>query len=518
MLQQRGIASGRVAEEAPLPLSWEQPPTTTPIDLLIIDSCAASRGSIRLILSSFRPSTYRFREAATAAMGAAEISERIPECVLMDCDLPDQHGVNLLKEFAAAEVIACPFILISDSDDASGCARAFGGNARDFLSKKNLSGQIWDNAISHAVARYRSPSQLQQPSRSADNDDLMRAAQEAGRVGDFEWHVESGKSRFGGAYFALYGLPPDHPGLSFTEWLELIHPEDRNRVRSEIGSCLLNNSDFSFEFRVLLPNGAVRWILSRGAVRSGANGRCLTGVNVDISETKEVELALLTENAELQEFAYMAGHDLQAPLRTISVFAELLEQTFNTHPDTRIRQAIQQVTQSAERMRAVIGDLLEFARAGNPVEPVATRKPLQAALDTALGNLHSEIQATGARISTAGLDTVCSFGPDLPHVFQNLIGNAIKYRKLGTTPEIRVTCEAQRGGHVVAVHDSGIGFAPEHSTRIFQPFQRLAGAHIPGTGLGLPICKRLVERNGGRIWAEGSPGAGAAFYFSLPAA
>jgi light-regulated signal transduction histidine kinase (bacteriophytochrome) len=242
----------------------------------------------------------------------------------------------------------------------------------------------------------------------------------------------------------------------------------------------------------------------------------MTGVNIDISEAKQVELALLAENAELQEFAYMAGHDLQAPLRTISVFAELLEKSFVTHPDARIRQAIQQVTRGAERMRAVIGDLLEFARCGNAVEPVAARKPLQTAVDIALGSLQSEVQATGARISTAGLNTVCSFGSDLPHVFENLIGNAIKYRKPGTAPEIRVTCEARSGGHVVAVHDDGIGFAAEHSSRIFQPFQRLAGTDIPGTGLGLPICKRLVERNVGQIWAESSPGAGATFFFTLP--
>jgi light-regulated signal transduction histidine kinase (bacteriophytochrome) len=302
--------------------------------------------------------------------------------------------------------------------------------------------------------------------------------------------------------------------------MELIHPEDRERVALEVEQCLLHKSQFSFQFRVLLPDGSTRWILSRGAVTAEENGQghCMTGVNVDISEAKQVELALLNENSELQEFAYMAGHDLQAPLRTISVFAELLEKTFVSHPDPRIRQAIWQVTRGAERMRSVITDLLEFARVSNSAEPVAARKPLQAAVDIALGNLQSEIHASGARISTSGLDTVCSFGSDLPHVFQNLIGNAIKYRKPGTSPEIRVTCEQRSGGHVVAVHDDGIGFDVEHSSRIFQPFQRLGGSEIPGTGLGLPICKRLVERNGGQIWAEASPGAGASFFFTIPSA
>jgi signal transduction histidine kinase len=167
-------------------------------------------------------------------------------------------------------------------------------------------------------------------------------------------------------------------------------------------------------------------------------------------------------------------------------------------------------------MRTLVGDLLEFARAGNTYEPRIFTRPIQYALDTAMVNLHGDIQTTGAEISSQGLESNASYGKGLPQVFQNLIGNAIKYRRTDLKPQIRVRCTERATDWLLEIVDNGLGFEQAHAERIFLPFQRLAGQEISGTGLGLPICKRLVERQGGQIWAESSPGEGSRFCFTLP--
>ncbi|MCU1326119.1 MAG: domain S-box [Bryobacterales bacterium] len=491
-----------------------------PIDLIVIDDSDGDRDLIRFLLGAAADGRYKIREAPTAADGARLIRQQMPECVLLDCGLPDKNGVKLLSELAAAEDLKCPFILLSGNSDPRLSAKAFGVGAQDFLSKNELTPAILDRAIQHALARFHGARRQQKAiDAAAEWGNILRAAEEGSGIGTYYWDVETGATRFGGQYLGLYGRTPGDVPLSIEEWMERVHPGDRARVKAEFERSLDLGAEFSSIFRVVWPDATVHWLMSRGAVSIDAvtGGRRMTGINVDISETKATEEALLSSNSELQEFAFMAGHDLQAPLRTVSVFTELLDRTFASHPDVRIRQAIQEVMRGSERMRSLIDDLLQFAQAGHESEHVVVRKPLQYALDLALANLRFDIEASGARIATEGLETVCSFGNDLAHVFQNLIGNSIKYRRPGIAPEIRVSCAAAKDGYVIAVKDNGMGFGMKDADTIFQPFQRLMNQDIAGTGLGLPICKRLVERHGGKIWTESEPGVGSTFYFTLPA-
>jgi signal transduction histidine kinase len=226
--------------------------------------------------------------------------------------------------------------------------------------------------------------------------------------------------------------------------------------------------------------------------------------------------ALGRSNAELEQFAYVASHDLQEPLRMVSSYMQLFEKRYAGQVDPQTQKYINYAVEGAKRMQALIGGLLEFSRVGRvdePFEPVDTG----AALDQALVSLRSAIEETHAVVTRGQLPTVTGNAGRLAQVFQNLVGNAIKFRRPDGAPSIHVTAIPRRTEWLFAVKDDGIGIEPQYAERIFVIFQRLhTRAEYPGTGIGLSVCKKVIERHGGRIWVESEPGTGATFHFTLP--
>ncbi len=224
---------------------------------------------------------------------------------------------------------------------------------------------------------------------------------------------------------------------------------------------------------------------------------------------------LKRSNAELEQFASVTSHDLQAPLTTISMYAELLERRRGAHEDGDL-DLVDGIRGATQQARTLIRDLLEYSRAGRghlSVEDV----PAGIVVDQALEQLAGAIEATGAQVSVGELPVVRADRANLCRVFQNLIGNAVKFTGEETA---RVSIEAQRdnGDWRFSVRDNGIGMNPDHARRIFEPFQRLHGEEdYPGTGIGLAVCERIIDQLGGRIWVTSSPGAGSVFSFTLPA-
>lgn len=223
-------------------------------------------------------------------------------------------------------------------------------------------------------------------------------------------------------------------------------------------------------------------------------------------------------NKELEQFAYIASHDLQEPLRMVSSYTMLLKRRYQERLDKDADEFIDYAVDGVLRMQALINDLLAYSRAGRgprPSEPTDSAD----ALGKALRNLEAAIRGRDALISAAELPTVMAGHQQLVQLFQNLIGNAIKFCPSDRRPEIQVSAQPQPTTWLFAVRDNGIGIDPTYADRIFQIFQRLHRREdYPGTGIGLAICKKIVERQGGRIWVESSPGNGATFFFSLPAA
>lgn len=233
-----------------------------------------------------------------------------------------------------------------------------------------------------------------------------------------------------------------------------------------------------------------------------------------LSKLKESAEALERNNVQLQQFAYVASHDLQAPLRRILSFCQLLQRRLQGKLDTDSDEFIGYIVEGAKGMQTLVSDLLTFSRVGTQGKPF---KPVDSSvvLDEARRNLEMSVQETNATITRDTLPTVVVDRTQLVQLFQNLLSNAIKYRG-DQTPKIHVTAEEKSGEWLFGIRDNGIGIDPKHHSDIFAIFKRLHGDEIPGTGIGLAVCKRIVERHKGRIWVESQLGQGSTFYFTIP--
>jgi len=236
----------------------------------------------------------------------------------------------------------------------------------------------------------------------------------------------------------------------------------------------------------------------------------------DLNQRLRDRAAELTRsNAELESFAYVASHDLQEPLRMVSSYVELLARRYQGQLDDDADEFIAYAVDGANRMRNLINDLLLYSRAGTRGKDLEVVDG-EAVLSASLANLRLAIEESGATISHDPLPTILADARQLGQVFQNLISNAIKFRS-DKPPEIHISAERTGDNWCFAVRDNGIGLAPEFFDRIFVIFQRLhTKEEYPGTGIGLAVSKRIVERHGGQIWLESQPGEGTTFYFTLP--
>ena len=231
----------------------------------------------------------------------------------------------------------------------------------------------------------------------------------------------------------------------------------------------------------------------------------------------QAEEEVRRSNSDLQQFAYAASHDLQEPLRGIAGFAGLLEKRYKGKFDRKADEFIDYIIDDVKRMQALINDLLEYSRI-EAKGKVFKATNCSVALEEAFYNLRSVIEETAADITYDLLPTVMADAPQLKRLFQNLIGNAIKFRGK-ERPRIHISAERKENNWVFSVKDNGIGFDVQFADRIFVVFQRLhARQEYPGTGIGLAICKKIVEHHGGHIWVESEPGNGSTFYFTIPAA
>jgi signal transduction histidine kinase len=225
---------------------------------------------------------------------------------------------------------------------------------------------------------------------------------------------------------------------------------------------------------------------------------------------------LARSNAELEQFAYVASHDLQEPLRKVASFCQLLEQRYKGQLDERADQYIDFAVDGAKRMQQLINDLLAFSRVGRTSGDFAPID-LDETVRSALADLDSAMVDSRARVDADALPTVLGEASLLALVFQNLIGNALKFRS-DAPPKVRLTAERRDGEWLISCSDNGIGIDPEYAERIFVIFQRLHGKdEYAGTGIGLAMCRKIVEHHGGRIWLDPDAGPGTTFRFTLPA-
>jgi PAS domain S-box-containing protein len=322
----------------------------------------------------------------------------------------------------------------------------------------------------------------------------------------------------------MTGYPPGEFLADPDLMMRTVHPEDKKAVEEYHAETLESAVSHSQEFRIITKSGETRWIDHQCFPICDETGRVIgrRGMNLDVTERKQAEeelkntlIDLERSNKELEQFAYVASHDLQEPLRMISSYTQLLARRYKGRLDQDADEFIAYAAEGANSMQRLINDLLAYSRVGTRGKPPAPTLSGQA-LDRALENLKLAIEENGAEISREVLPAVAADDIQLTQLFQNLVANAIKFRSEKPL-KIRIDCEARGGEWVFSVHDNGIGIDPQYFDRIFIIFQRLhERGKYPGTGIGLAVCKKIVQRHGGRIWVESESGKGSTFFFSLP--
>ena len=233
-------------------------------------------------------------------------------------------------------------------------------------------------------------------------------------------------------------------------------------------------------------------------------------------ERERLVRELERSNRELEEFPHVVSHDLQAPIRMVKSFADLLARHSNQQLDEKSKRYIDYVQRGALQMEDLVKSLLQYATVGQDA-PANQEVNLATVVNEVCLLLRPSIEEAGAEILCGPLAVVCGDSVQLQRVVQNLVSNALKYRQAGSPPKITLFCEIDSGFCTVFVTDNGPGIPAKYHERIFQPLKRLHGNDIEGTGMGLAVCRKIVERHGGQIWVESEPGMGARFIFTLPA-
>lgn len=356
----------------------------------------------------------------------------------------------------------------------------------------------------------------------------LEEAQRVGGTGSWAWDLPTGEVTWSDHLYRLFGFEPGEIDPSFERFLEEVHPEDREEVEATIRTCAEEKVPMHLEYRVRPRDGRARWHLAQGEVEVDADGEPvrMTGIVQDITERVETqrEIARHAEelersNLDLERFAYIASHDLQEPLRAISGFLDLLARRYEGQLDDKAQHYISRAVTGAERMRSLIEGLLAYSRVesrGHPPEPV----DVESLLGGVEAMLATQIDDTGGTITHGPLPTVLADREQLAHVLQNLISNALKFHREATAPQIHVTATDQGEAWRFSVTDDGVGIPEGREEEVFEIFRRLHPRDVyPGDGVGLALCRRIIDRHGGRIWAQSPPDGqetGTAVHFTLP--
>ncbi|MGB4872440.1 MAG: PAS domain S-box protein, partial [Candidatus Promineifilaceae bacterium] len=310
-------------------------------------------------------------------------------------------------------------------------------------------------------------------------------------------------------------------------WWDITHPDFLASGHDYMQQLIQRTiPSYNEELTIAHKSGDTIWVRLNRILLFNADNQPLYLVsdieNITQRKTAEAEInRILAElersNIELQQFAYVASHDLQEPLRMVTSYLQLLQRRYSGKLDSDADEFIGYAVDGANRMKQLIQDLLSFSRVGTrgkPFEPVE----IKVILKEALTNLETSIQETAAQIDHDDLlPTITGDAGQLVQLFQNLLSNAIKFRS-EAPPKIHIGVQKQESDWQFSIRDNGIGFDPQFSDRIFIIFQRLhTRANYGGTGIGLAICKKIVERHGGNIWVHSQPNAGTTFYFTIPA-
>ncbi len=380
----------------------------------------------------------------------------------------------------------------------------------------------------------------------------LNEAQDIAKLGHWEWDIISGTLYWSKGMYRVFDLDDTQP-ISYDLFLNCVHPDDREQVNRLVTTALETRVFPEYYHRVIVKSGEVRTIHARGEIVVDSKGDVikLLGTGQDVTEIKKAEQALLIKtrelqqvNSELEKFAYVASHDLQEPLRKLTTYASLLNNDYKHLLDENGLLFLDKITHSSLRMKKLINDVLNFSKLSSQqmeVEPTDLHEIVQ----NIVSDLEIVIADSGAQVTVENLPEIEANALQMHQLFINLISNALKFRKENEAPRIHIGCTMVPGLQLpaeyiqkyqyrfntigsenlmgqekfcqVTITDNGIGFNQQYIARIFEVFQRLHNKkQYEGTGIGLAICKKIIENHDGYITAESHEGQGSVFTIYLP--
>lgn len=373
-----------------------------------------------------------------------------------------------------------------------------------------------------------------------ESEARLKRSQEIAKLGSWELDLANQRLTWSDEVYRIFGIQPQEFGATYETFLEAVHPDDRAAVDAAYSSSIREGRDtYEIEHRVVRKStGEIRIVHERCEHIRDATGRIIRSIGMvhDITERKEMEEALRRSrdelelrvqertvelefrNKELQDFAFVASHDLQEPLRKVRTFGSMLAGKCGDSLDETSGDYLRRMQKAAARMQNLLNSLLAYSRVTTKVEPLRGTD-LKKSVESALSNLEIMVKEKNASVQILDLPTIRADRVQMVQLFQNLIGNALKFNRNGEEPHIKIHAEKAEDCYEIYVEDDGIGFDERYLDKIFQPFQRLHGSssEYEGVGMGLAICRKIVERRGGKITARSQLGKGSTFIVTLPA-
>lgn|GEM_PF-2096720 len=395
-----------------------------------------------------------------------------------------------------------------------------------------------DNKITGIVGISRDITKEKQVELDLRNSKyFLEKAQKVGQIGHWISDRTTGKLTWSEEACRIFGIALDNFDGRIQTFLDKIHPDDREKVKSATAFAIEHNEAYSIDHRIILTNGIIKWVHEQGEIIYNETGKATTliGVVQDITERKKIENEILKLNNELEEkvinrteqlmtanegleaFSYSVSHDLMTPLRAISSYSGILKDNYEARLDARAIRLIDRIIANSKKMGRLIDDLLAFARLGRQ-EVRNQHINMDSLVRSCIEELLQNYPERKFNLKVHAMPSCEGDKGMIRQVWTNLLSNAFKYSLKAEEPKIEIGATDGEAMHIYFIRDNGVGFEMEYIHKLFGVFQRLhSDEEFEGTGVGLALVKRIINKHKGDVWAESSPGKGATFYFSMPA-
>ena len=499
--------------------------------ILLIDDEPDDRAALREMLLRGAGRPYRFAEAGLAAEGLRQVREQRDgpyDCVLLDHCLPDMPAQEVLAALRnGADGLLCPVVVVTGADRDAG-PQLLRAGAHDYIGRKWATPESLTRSIENAVERCALLAE-----RESGKDALriererLALALTSGEMGVYHWNMVDGSLWWSPEIYPLFGIAAERFTPTPDAFTTLVHPDDRETFWQRMNESWAQRQDFRHEFRIVRADGTVRWIANRGHTEydAAARGVLHFGVAFDVTERKFAEATLIQAKVEAEranraksDFLSNMSHELRTPLHAILGFAQLLDSASPPPPPAQ-KRSIDQILKAGWHLLGLINEVLDLEQIESGKLTLSMEAvSLAEILRDCQAMVEPEARRQGVSLTCTSLAAGCCVNADrtrLQQVIVNLLANAIKYNRLAGS--VAVTCVPSPPESVrISVRDTGQGLAPEQLAQLFQPFNRLGQkAGEDGTGIGLVVCKRLVDLMNGKIGVDSTVGLGSVFWVEL---